>query len=157
MLSRSVVSDSLQPQWTVPARLLCLWGFSRQEYWSGLPCSPSGDLPNTGIEPRPPILQADSLPSEPPTREARLQLRPMQAFGIYFYRCCSVAKSCLTLCDPWTAAHHSSLSFTISWSWLKFMSIESVVLSNQLIHLIVYLYCLLSTSTKICYFPEIQF
>ena len=39
--------------------------FSRQEYWSGLPCSPPWDLPNPGIEPRSPTLQADSLPSEP--------------------------------------------------------------------------------------------
>ena len=37
-------------------------GFSRQEYWSGLPCPPSGDLPDPGIEPRSPALQADSLP-----------------------------------------------------------------------------------------------
>ena len=41
-------------------------GFYRQEYWSGLPCPPPGDLPNPGIEPRSPALQADSLPSEPP-------------------------------------------------------------------------------------------
>ena len=41
-------------------------GFSRQEYWSGLSCPPPGDLPNPGIEPRFPALQADSLPSEPP-------------------------------------------------------------------------------------------
>ena len=41
-------------------------GFFRQEYWSGLPCPPLGDLPNPGIEPRFPTLQADSLPSEPP-------------------------------------------------------------------------------------------
>ena len=40
-------------------------GFSRQEYWSGLPCPPPGDLPNPGIEPRSPALQADSLLSEP--------------------------------------------------------------------------------------------
>ena len=40
--------------------------FSRQEYWSGLPFSSPGDLPNSGIEPRSPALQADSLPSEPP-------------------------------------------------------------------------------------------
>ena len=38
----------------------------RQKYWSGLSCPPPGDLPNPGIEPRSPILQADSLPSEPP-------------------------------------------------------------------------------------------
>ena len=43
-------------------------GFSRQEYCSGLLCPPPGDLPNPGIEPRSPALQADSLPSEPPER-----------------------------------------------------------------------------------------
>ena len=48
-----------------PARLLCPWGFSRQEYWSGLPCPPAGNLPNPGIKPRSPILQADSFMSEP--------------------------------------------------------------------------------------------
>ena len=42
------------------------WGFSRQEYWSGLPCPPLGNLPNPGIKPRSPTLQAGSLPSEPP-------------------------------------------------------------------------------------------
>ena len=40
--------------------------FSRQEYWNGLPCPPPGDLPNPGMEPRCPALQADSFPSEPP-------------------------------------------------------------------------------------------
>ena len=36
-------------------------GFSRQEYWNGLPCTPPGDLPDPGIEPTSPVLQADSL------------------------------------------------------------------------------------------------
>ena len=40
-------------------------GFSRQKYWSGLPCPPPGDLPKPGIKPRSSMLQADSLPSEP--------------------------------------------------------------------------------------------
>ena len=40
--------------------------FSRPEYWSGQPLSSPGDLPNPGIEPRPPALQVDSLPAEPP-------------------------------------------------------------------------------------------
>ena len=39
--------------------------FSRPEYWSGLPCPSPGDLPNPGIEPRSPALQADSLPADP--------------------------------------------------------------------------------------------
>ena len=58
----SVVSDSLGPHEGQPARLLCPWGFSRQEYWRGLLCPPLGDLPNPGIELRSPTLQADSLP-----------------------------------------------------------------------------------------------
>ena len=66
VLRHSVVSDSLQSQGLEPARLLCPWGFSRQEYWSGLPCPPPGDLPDPGIEPGSPALQADSLPSKPP-------------------------------------------------------------------------------------------
>ena len=39
-------------------------GFFRQEYWSGLPFPSPGDLPDPGIEPRSPTLQADSLPTE---------------------------------------------------------------------------------------------
>ena len=41
-------------------------GFSRQDYWSGLPFPSPGDLPNPGIEPRSHALQADSLLSDPP-------------------------------------------------------------------------------------------
>ena len=41
-------------------------GFSRQEYWSGLPFPSPGDLPNPGIKPRSPAFQADALTSEPP-------------------------------------------------------------------------------------------
>ena len=47
--------------------------------------------------------------------------------------CCSIAKSCPTLCDPWTAALQASLSFTVFWGLHKLMSIESVILSNHLI------------------------
>ena len=52
----SVMSDSLRP---------LSMGFPREEYWSGLPCLSPGDLPDSGIEPRPLTLQADSLHSEP--------------------------------------------------------------------------------------------
>ena len=41
-------------------------GFSSQEYWNGLPCSPPGGLPNSGIEPKSPTLQVSSLMSESP-------------------------------------------------------------------------------------------
>ena len=61
------MSDSFVTPWTVArqAPLSCL-EFSRQEYWSGLPFPSPGDLPDPGIEPRFPAVQADSLPSEPP-------------------------------------------------------------------------------------------
>ena len=62
----SVVSDSLQAHRLLPTMFLCPWGFSKQEYWSGLPCTPPGDLPNPGSEPQSPALQADNLLSEPP-------------------------------------------------------------------------------------------
>ena len=52
--------------WTVDYQASLSMGFSRQEYWSGLPFPSPGDLPNPGIEPRSPTLQADALPSEPP-------------------------------------------------------------------------------------------
>ena len=41
-------------------------GFSRQEYWSGLPFPSPGDLPDPGIEPQSPAFKADALTSEPP-------------------------------------------------------------------------------------------
>ena len=61
----SVLYDPSQSHVWQPARLLCSLGFSRQEYWSGLPCPPPTDLPSSGIEPRSPALQANSLLSEP--------------------------------------------------------------------------------------------
>ena len=47
-------------------------GFSRQEYWSGLPFPSPGDLPDSGIEPRSPALQADALTSEPPVKPSHV-------------------------------------------------------------------------------------
>ena len=52
--------------WTVAHQAPLSMGFSRQEFWSGLPRPLPCHLPNPGIEPRSPALQADSLPSEPP-------------------------------------------------------------------------------------------
>ena len=52
--------------WTVAHQASLSMRFSRQQYWSGLPVPSPGDLPNPGIEPRSPALQADALTSEPP-------------------------------------------------------------------------------------------
>ena len=51
--------------WTVTCQAPPSMGFSRQEYWSGLPFSSPGDFPNPGIELRSPALWADFLASEP--------------------------------------------------------------------------------------------
>ena len=50
--------------WSLEPGRLQSMEFSRQEYWSGLPFPSPGDLPDPGIEPRSPALQADMLPSE---------------------------------------------------------------------------------------------
>ena len=67
MLRRSIVSDAFKPLDCSPLGSSVL-GFSRQEYWSGLPSPTPGDLPNSRIEPMSPgspALQVDSLPVEP--------------------------------------------------------------------------------------------
>ena len=58
--------------------------FSRQEYWSGLPFPSPGDLPDPGIEPRSPTLQADTLPSEPPQVKLTERIRLYQEVSQYF-------------------------------------------------------------------------
>ena len=60
--------------WTVPYQATPSMGFSRQEYWSGLPFPSPGDFPDPGIEPRSPALEADTLTSEPPNEETDKRL-----------------------------------------------------------------------------------
>ena len=52
--------------WTVARQAPLSVGFSRKEYWSGLPFPPPRDLPNLGIKPGSPVSQEDSLPLAPP-------------------------------------------------------------------------------------------
>ena len=65
MKSLSRVRLSAIP-WAIVYQASLSMGFSRQEYWGGLPFPSPGDLPDPGMEPRSPTLQADALPSEPP-------------------------------------------------------------------------------------------
>ena len=62
-VSHSVVPDSETP-WIEAHQAPLSMRFSKKGYWSGLPFPSPGDLPNPGIEPRSPALQADSLPAE---------------------------------------------------------------------------------------------
>ena len=84
-LSCLVVYDSVF-LWTVACQAPLSLGFIRQEYWRGLPFSPLGDLPDPRIEPGPPALQADSLPTEQVT-----------VGGPDFYPRLSIKKFCLTV------------------------------------------------------------
>ena len=54
--------------WTVARQTPLFMGFSRQEYWSGLPFPVPRDIPDPGIEPTSPASQVDSLPTEPPEK-----------------------------------------------------------------------------------------
>ena len=84
--------------WTVAHQASMSMGFSRQEYWSGLPFHSPGDLPNPGIEPKSPTLQADALPTEPPKacfyyhniflKNRKLLDRHTSAFSGSFWRDC---------------------------------------------------------------------
>ena len=82
--SHSVMFDFLQRYGLQPSRLLCPWGFSKQERWGGLPCSPPGDLPNPGVKIRSPALQADSLPSEPPGNLMNTGVGSLRLLQIFF-------------------------------------------------------------------------
>ena len=71
------VSDSLQRHGLWPARLLCPWEFSRQEYFSGLPFHLPGELPDPGTEPASPVsltLAGDSLLLEPPGNQKEMKI-----------------------------------------------------------------------------------
>ena len=70
LLEKEMATHSSILAWEIPWTVACQAplsvGFSRQEYWSGLPFLSLEDLPDPGIEPRSPALQADALSSEPP-------------------------------------------------------------------------------------------
>ena len=88
MKSLSCVQLFVTP-WTVAYQAPQSMEFSRQEFWSGLPFPSPGDLPDPGIEPWTPELQADALPSEPSGKP----INSYEGEG-------EVARSCPTLCDP---------------------------------------------------------
>ena len=99
--------------------------FSRQEYWSGLPFPSPGDLPNPGIEPWSPALQADLLPSEPPGKpRARLtgESSQQRSRNTLLFRRSVVSDSG----TPWTIAREAPLSVESPrqeyWSELPFPS-----------------------------------
>ena len=129
--------------WTIACQVPLSMGFSRHEYWSGLLCSPPGDLPNPGIKSRSPALQADSLPAKPQGKP-RLMSDKMIFHFIWVenrYMCvflggknhsfslctmlnnpmcamCLVVQSCLTLCDPMNCSPSGSLVHGLFQAWI---------------------------------------
>ena len=120
--SHSVVSSSFQPH-GLYARLLCPWGFSRQEYWSGLPSPPAGDLPNQesnlGLPYCRRILYYLSHQGRP-----YIYIHTHTHTYIYIHSGGLVAKSCSDSCDPMDCAHQARLSMGFPrqeyWSGLPF-------------------------------------
>ena len=102
--------------WTVAYQAPSSVGFSRQEYWSALPFLSPGDLPNPGIEPGSPTLQADALPSELPGK-LKMKVKSLSRVRLF--------------ATPWTLAYQDSPSMGFSsqeyWSRLPFLSPEYLV------------------------------
>ena len=142
-----MVSLSFATPWTVAYQAPLSMGFPREEYWSGLPFSSLGDLLIPGIKPISPALAGRFFITELPGK-------PHQWVYVVQLMC-----HVWLFATPLTAAHLTIfwsqkmsltiLSFTISWSLPKFISIESVMPSNHLI-LCLPLLCLLSI------FPSIR-
>ena len=100
---------------TVAHQVPLSMGFSRQEYWRGLPCPSPGDLPSPGTEPRSPKLQADSWLSEPPGEAPR---DTHTHHFSYYSLCCAVCSDVSHIrlfATPWTVAHQPPLSLGFSW------------------------------------------
>ena len=91
MLSRSVLSDS-SPLWAVAHQAPLSMGFSRQEYWSGLPFPFPGNLPNAGIKPSPPALADGFFITEPPGKQTLVH-----GLNYYYYFC----RICINLGLSW--------------------------------------------------------
>ena len=112
LLSEPPGSGPLKDQhpWTVAHQAPLSMGFSRQEYWSGLPFPSPGDLPNPGIEPRSPALQAGALTSEPNFFFCKGQVVNMLTF-----ESCIISVAALQLCCyPVKVAHITLIQISLA-------------------------------------------
>ena len=147
-------------------------GFSWQEYYCGLPFTSPGDLPNPGIEPRSPSLQANALSSEPPGKTVYTLMPPR---CIYPAQTPPLNACCTSLMSPlghqmviwcqhpkWAAVHHSqwmtALLSNCSNPWPQFLSITPHPWSfSQFCWLYLQnrsrLWTLLTTSTTVSFVP----
>ena len=113
--------------WTVAYHAPSSVGFSRQEYWSGLPFPSPEDLPNPGIEPGSPALRADALPFEPPGKTHLMGTADLLEKTLMLGKVKVKSPSHVRLfATPWTVAYQGPLSMGFSrqeyWSGLPFPS-----------------------------------
>ena len=122
--------------WTVTCQASLSMGFSRQEYWRGLPCSLSGDLPDPGIELHLLNLlhwQADSIPLAPPGKTLTILESKSES---------EVAQSYLTLSDPMdhslsgSSAHGIFQARVLEWSAIAFSRLLENMSQNSWVWLI---------------------
>ena len=107
--------------WTVAYQAPPSMGFSRQEYWSGVPLPSPGDLPNLGIELGSPAFQADALTTEPPGKN-RIHLHLIN------YLSCHLVLKFLVLTWPSFCLDFRMPSAEMGWFILQYMRIVSIVL-----------------------------
>ena len=115
---------TLATPWTITFQAPWSMGFSRQEYWNGLPFPSQGDLPNPGVEPRSPALQADSLPTELRGKPLDENLNPHKKLRIRDIYVCMLSHVRL-FAIPWTIQPAKllcpwNLSWQGYWSVLPF-------------------------------------
>ena len=116
-------------------------GFSRQEYWSGLPFPSPGDLPNPGAESLSSTLPVNSLPSEPPGKLSYSLELPQKKKKFFLF--CSIC-SLWIIISPFS---HFSYSFNILCSVLQGKLSFKINILNQLILLRHMTYCLKKDDT----------
>ena len=106
VLSRFSHIQLFATSWTIACQAPLSMGLPWQEYWSGLPCPPLGDLPNPAIKPSSPALQADSSPAEPLGKPMNLSVTQkcfLVPFSDLFLH---LSFPSLTSCLVWSAFCH---------------------------------------------------
>ena len=132
MKVKSEVAQScptLCDSWTVAHQAPPSMGFSRQEYWSGLPFPSPGDLPDPGIEPRSPKLQADALTSAPPGKPMSNVDSTIKNIDITFQTNVCLVKAMvfpvvMYRCESWTqkAEYRRNDAFKL-WCWRRLLRV----------------------------------
>ena len=120
--------------WTVAYKAPLSMEFSRQEYMSGLPFPSPGDLPDPGIKPRSPALQADTLLSEPPGKLQIICLIPSKRITYFSFFLFDLTRWVrhlrkLKLCSMYTVSHlspssHLQVLFSSLWSGSPFSALQ---------------------------------